>query len=186
MNEIDQHRRKWLSLGGIILGASLLPHSVLATVSTPKPRILSFRNINTGDKFSAEFGIGKGFSSAHLKKLDYLLRDKRNNQIHRMDPNLFSKFYRIQNSLGLRHTEIQIICGYRSPASNAAMHRQSRGVASNSYHMRGQAIDFRIDGVSLAKVKKAAEGLKNGGVGYYPRSNFVHVDTGPVRSWSGS
>ncbi|PJG83111.1 YcbK family protein [Caviibacterium pharyngocola] len=186
MNEINRNRRKWLSLGGIILGASLLPNSVLAAVSTPKPRILSFRNINTGDRLSAEFAGGVGFSAENLRKLDYLLRDKRTNQVHRMDSNLFSKFYKIQSLLGLRNTEIQIICGYRSPASNASMRRNSRGVASNSYHMRGQAIDFRIDGVSLASVRQAAENLNNGGVGYYPYSNFVHIDTGPVRTWRGS
>lgn len=186
MNSINHSRRKWLSLGGIVLGASLLPNSLLAAVSTPKPRILRFRNINTGDKFSGEFLPSKGFSSAALKQLDYLMRDKRNNQIHRMDPQLFAKFYRLQTHLGLRNTEIQIICGYRSPSSNAAMRRKSRGVASNSYHTRGQAIDFRIDGVPLAKLRQAAEGLGNGGVGYYPRSNFIHIDTGPVRTWRGS
>ncbi|AET15928.1 TPA: YcbK family protein [Pasteurella multocida] len=186
MNSINHTRRKWLSLGGIVLGASLLPSPLLAAVSTPKPRILRFRNINTGDKFSAEFLPSKGFSSVALKKLDYLMRDKRNNHMHRMDPKLFLKFYRLQASLGLRNTEIQIICGYRSPVSNAAMHRRSRGVASNSYHTRGQAIDFRIDGVPLAKLRQAAEKLNNGGVGYYPRSNFIHVDTGPVRTWRGS
>ncbi|URL01070.1 YcbK family protein [Avibacterium sp. 20-126] len=186
MSDINQQRRKWLSLGGITLGISLLPNSVLAMVSTAKPRILNFRNINTGDRFAGEFSPTKGFSTASLKKLDYLLRDKRNNQIRRMDPKLFNKFYQIQSHLGLRNTEIQIICGYRSPASNAAMHRRSRGVASNSYHIRGQAIDFRIDGVPLAQVRKAAESLNNGGVGYYPRSNFVHIDTGPVRTWRGS
>lgn len=186
MSEISHQRRKWLSLGGIALGVSLLPNTVLAMVSTPKPLILSFRNINTGDRFAGEFNPTKGFSAASLRKLDYLLRDKRNNQIHRMDPKLFAKFYQLQKNLGLRNTEIQIICGYRSPASNAAMHRRSRGVASNSYHIKGQAIDFRIDGVPLASVKRAAESLNNGGVGYYPRSNFVHMDTGPVRTWRGS
>ncbi|PJG86572.1 YcbK family protein [Conservatibacter flavescens] len=186
MNEINRTRRKWLSLGGIILGASLLPNTVLASISTPKPRLLNFRNINTGEKLSSTFVDGKGFSAATLKKLDHLLRDRRSNQIHKMDPNLFSKLYRIQSQLGLRQAEILIISGYRAPATNAAMRRRSRGVASNSYHTRGQAIDFRIEGASLAKIKQVAERLKNGGVGYYPRSNFVHIDTGPVRTWRGS
>ncbi|NBI12918.1 DUF882 domain-containing protein [[Haemophilus] felis] len=186
MNSINQQRRKWLSLGGIVLGASFLPSSLFASISTEKPRILRFRNVNTGEKFSSEFSLNKGFSVSALRKIDYLMRDKRNNQIHKMDPKLFAKFYKIQNSLGLRNTEIQIISGYRSPASNAAMRRKSRGVASNSYHTRGQAIDFRIDGVSLAKIRQAAEKLRSGGVGFYPRSNFVHVDTGPVRTWRGS
>ena len=113
------------------------------------------------------------------------MRDKRTNQVHRMDPNLFHKFYNIQRNLGLRNAEIEVICGYRSAATNAMRHRQSSGVASNSYHIKGKAIDFRIAGVSLSKVKAAAENLSNGGVGYYPTSNFIHVDTGPVRTWKG-
>lgn len=88
------------------------------------------------------------------------MRDKRNNQIHKMDPKLFHKFVHIQNNLGLQNSEIQIICGYRSPASNSAMLRSGRGVARNSYHTRGQAIDFRIEGVSLAKLRQTAENLK--------------------------
>lgn len=185
MNKINHDRRKWLSLGGIMLGTAVLPNSLLAAVSTPKPRILKLRNINTGDQLSAAFD-SKGFSNATLKKLDWLMRDKRNGQVHKMDPKLFAKLYRIQGYVGLRNAEIQIICGYRSPVSNAAMARKSSGVASNSYHTKGQAIDFRIDGVSLAKVKQAAESLQNGGVGFYPNSNFVHIDTGPVRTWRGS
>ncbi|POR97776.1 YcbK family protein [Haemophilus influenzae] len=185
MNYVDQNKRKWLSLGGIALGMSILPNSVLAMVSTPKPRILTFRNINTGERLSGEFSLEKGFSPAMLKKLDYLMRDKRTNQVHKMDPNLFQKFYNIQTNLGLRNAEIEVICGYRSAATNAMRHRQSRGVAKNSYHIKGKAIDFRIAGVPLIKVKSSAESLRNGGVGYYPTSNFIHVDTGPVRTWKG-
>ena len=186
MTEINHSRRKWLSLGGIVLGAAALPNQVLAAVSTPKPRILRMRNVNTGEHFNSEYQEGKGFSSSSLRKLDWFLRDRRTDQVHRMDPNLFGKLYRVQSQLGLRNAEIQIICGYRSPASNAAMHRRSRGVASNSFHVKGQAIDFRIDGIALSKVRNAAQNLQNGGVGFYPNSNFVHIDTGPVRSWHGS
>ncbi|BFU60005.1 MULTISPECIES: YcbK family protein [Rodentibacter] len=185
MSKINYERRKWLSLGGIVLGASMLPNSVLAMVSTPKPRILAFRNVNTGERLSAAFSPNVGFNASILKKLDYFMRDKRTNQVHRMDPNLFMKFYRIQGNLGLQTAEIQIICGYRSAATNAMRHRQSRGVASNSYHVKGRAIDFRIDGTPLARIKQTAERLNNGGVGFYPRSNFVHIDTGPVRTWRG-
>ena len=99
MSHINHGRRKWLSLGGIVLGASLLPNTVLAAVSTPKPRLLSFRNINTGEKLSAEFALGRGFNNATLRLLDHFLRDKRTNQVHRMDPNLFTKFYQLQQNL---------------------------------------------------------------------------------------
>lgn len=186
MNEINQQRRKWLALGGIILGSCCLPNTVLAALSTPAPRILRFRNINTGDTFSGSFAEGKGFSAANLHKLNYLLRDRRTEQVRRMDPNLFTKLYRVQALLGVRNTEIQIISGYRSPATNAVLRRRSRQVATNSYHMRGQAIDFKIDAVPLSRVRRAAEKLNNGGVGYYPYSNFIHIDTGPARTWRGS
>ena len=77
--------------------------------------------------------------------------------------------------MGLRTAQIDVICGYRSAKTNAVRHRQSRGVASNSYHIKGQAIDFRIPAIPLAKLRQAAENLKSGGVGYYPYSNFIHV-----------
>ncbi|WP_439256673.1 MULTISPECIES: DUF882 domain-containing protein [unclassified Lonepinella] len=187
MTEINHSRRKWLSLGGIVLGvATLSPNSVLAAVSTPKPRILRLRSINTGETFSSEFPAGKGFSSATMQKLNWFMRDWHVNRSRAMDPNLFTKLYNIQSGLGLRNTEILVISGYRTQATNNRMHRRSRGVASNSYHIKGQAVDFRIEGVPLAKIKATAERLHNGGVGYYPRSNFVHVDTGPVRTWRGS
>ncbi|MDH3001345.1 hypothetical protein A1D23_12555 [Chelonobacter oris] len=186
MTEINNSRRKWLALGGIVLGGTLLPGQLWAAVSTSKPRVLTFRNINTGERLSSTLKNGKIANNSDLKKLDHLLRDRRSQKVHRMDPRLFSKLYQIQGKLGLRNTEIQIICGYRAPATNAAMSARSRGVAKNSYHTRGEAIDFRIDGISLAKVRKTATGLNSGGVGYYPRSNFVHIDVGPNRTWSGS
>lgn len=186
MTDINLSRRKWLSLGGIALGVAVLPNSVLAGISTPKPRIMRLRNINTGEFFNTEFSEGSFVSASVQKKFDWFMRDRRNNLVRRMDQNLFTKLYRIQSNLGLRNTEIQIICGYRSPATNAAMRRRSRGVASNSYHIRGQAIDFRIDGVALNRVYHVTKQLQSGGVGFYPHSNFVHVDTGPVRVWHGS
>lgn len=186
MENVNHSRRKWLSLGGIVLGASFFSNPVLAALSTPKPKILKFKNINTGERLSSQFVVGKGLAKKDLKRLDYLMRDRRSNLVHSMDPKLYTKLYQIQTKLGLRQCELSIICGYRAPATNAAMHRRSKGVASNSYHIKGQAIDFRIDGVSLAKVRDVAKSLKNGGVGYYPRSNFVHIDTGPVREWRGS
>ena len=118
MHKVDKQKRKWLSLGGIVLGASVVPNSVFAMVSTPKPRILTFRNINTGERLSGEFSAQKGFASATLKKLDHFMRDKRTNQVCKMDPNLFHKFHNIQNNLGLRNAEIEVICGYRSAASS--------------------------------------------------------------------
>ena len=134
MGNIDKNRRKWLSLGGIVLGASMMPSTVLAMVSTPKPRILSFYNVNTNERLSGEFSATTGFNRSLLGKLDYFMRDRRTDQVRRMDPNLFMKFYHLQSDLGLRTAQIDVICGYRSAATNAMRRRQSRDVASNSYH----------------------------------------------------
>ncbi|MCK3655624.1 hypothetical protein A4G19_07635 [Pasteurellaceae bacterium Macca] len=184
MQQMNLQRRRWLSLGGIALGASLLPSSVLAIVSTPKPMTLRLHNINTGDIVAAPFS-SSGFSNAALKDLNHLMRDRYTNQVKTIDPRLFLKLTQIQARLGMRNSEIQVLSGYRSAQTNARMRRHSRGVASNSYHIKGMAVDFFIPGVPLARIKSVAEGLSNGGVGYYPRSNFVHVDTGPVRTWRG-
>lgn len=182
MEQIDIQRRKWLSLGGLVLGASLLPSQVIAALSTSAPVALRFRNINTGDTYTAKFGVG-GLNKKDLGQLNYLMRDRHINQVKAIDPKLFVKLNQLQRRLGFQNAEILVLSGYRSPQTNAKMRSRSRGVASNSYHILGKAVDFRVSGVPLAKVKQVAESLNNGGVGYYPRSNFIHVDTGPVRTW---
>lgn len=179
MEETNLQRRRWLSLGGIMLGATLLSNKASAIVSTPKPMMLRLRNINTGDVAVAQAVSGK-FNSASLQKLNYLMRDRRENKVRAIDPKLYLKLMQIQARLGMRNSEILVLSGYRTPKSN----RTVRG-AGNSFHMQGKAVDFYIQGISLARLRNAAESLSNGGVGYYPRSNFVHVDTGPVRSWRG-
>lgn len=184
MEQADLQKRRWLSLGGIILGTALLPSCAKAVVSTPKPLVLRLRNINTGDVFAAPYTGGR-FSSKDLAKLNYLMRDRHTNQIKAIDPNLFLKLTRIQAKLGMRNSEILVLSGYRSAKTNARMRLRSRGVASNSYHIQGKAVDFYMKDVPLAKLKAVAESLRSGGVGYYPRSRFIHVDTGPVRTWRG-
>ena len=180
------HRVKVTGADLNYIGSITIDESLLDASNIIEGEKVSIVNINNGERLTSSLKDGKITNKTDLKKLDYLLRDRRTQQIHRIEPQLFSKLYQIQGNLGLRNTEIQIICGYRAPATNAAMSARSRGVAQNSYHMRGQAIDFRIDGISLAKVRKVAANLNKGGVGYYPRSNFVHIDVGPNRTWSGS
>ncbi|QGM81014.1 YcbK family protein [Otariodibacter oris] len=185
MKSIDVQRRRWLSLGGVILGSSCLSNLAMAIVSTPKPLSLRLHNVNTGESLVTSHREGR-FSQADLKKLNYIMRDRHTNQVKAIDPNLFFKLTKIQARLGARNSEILILSGYRSAKTNAAMRRRSKQVASNSYHIKGQAVDFYIKDIPLAKLKSVAESLKSGGVGYYPRSHFVHVDTGPVRTWRGS
>lgn len=185
MNQPNLSRRRWLSLGGIVLGASLLPATVNAIVSTPKPMILRLRNVNTGDVVNASYSATVGFNAKTLNELNYLMRDRHENKVKAIDPKLFFKLTQIQARLGMRNGEILVLSGYRTARTNAAMRSRSRGVASNSYHIQGKAVDFRIENMPLARIKQAAESLNNGGVGYYPRNGFIHVDTGPVRTWIG-
>jgi uncharacterized protein YcbK (DUF882 family) len=119
-----------------------------------------------------------------LGKLDRLLRDHRSGEAHPIDPRLFDALHQLAGLAG-REPEYEVISGYRSPASNAMLNANSSGVARNSLHMQGRAIDVRLRGVSCARLRDLAIPLQLGGVGYYAKSAFVHLDTGRVRSWSG-
>lgn len=182
MEKLDANRRKLLALGGAALGAALLPTSAFATLSTPRPRILTLNNLNTGETIKAEFFDGRGYIKDELARLNHFFRDHRANKVKTIDPHLFDQLFRLQGLLGTRKP-VQLISGYRSPVTNNNLRAHSRGVAKNSYHTKGQAMDFHIEGVALSNVRKAALAMGAGGVGYYPRSNFVHIDTGPVRNW---
>lgn len=182
MEKLDANRRKLLALGGAALGAALLPTSAFATLSTPRPRILTLNNLNTGETIKAEFFDGRGYIQDELARLNHFFRDYRANKVKTIDPQLFDQLFRLQGLLGTRKP-VQLISGYRSPVTNNNLRAHSRGVAKNSYHTKGQAMDFHIEGIALSNVRKAALAMGAGGVGYYPRSNFVHIDTGPVRNW---
>lgn len=182
MDKIDHHRRKWLALGSAAVGIALLPGQALASISTSRPRILLLNNLNTGESIKAEFFNGKGYNKEELARLNHIFRDYRANKVKSIDPALFDHLYRLQVMLGTSKP-VQLISGYRSMATNTEMREHSRGVAKQSYHTKGQAMDFHIEGIQLSNIRKAALKMRAGGVGYYPRSNFVHIDTGPVRTW---
>lgn len=182
MDKFNAHRRKLLALGGVALGVAILPTPAFATLSTPRPRILTLSNLNTGESIKAEFFDGRGYIQDELSRLNHFFRDYRANKIKTIDPKLFDQIYRLQVLMGTRKP-VQLISGYRSLDTNNELRSHSRGVAKKSYHTKGQAMDFHIEGISLSNVRKAALSLKAGGVGYYPSSNFVHIDTGPVRHW---
>ncbi|VDY65078.1 Bacterial protein of uncharacterised function (DUF882) [Shimwellia blattae] len=160
----------------------MLPTQAFATLSTPRPRILTLNNLHTGETIKAEFFNGSGYNHDELSRLDHFFRDYRSNHIKPIDPALFDQLYRLQGLLGTTKP-VQLISGYRSLSTNTQLRSRSRGVAKNSYHTKGQAMDFHIEGIALNNIRKAALSMGAGGVGYYPRSNFVHIDTGPRRHW---
>jgi uncharacterized protein YcbK (DUF882 family) len=126
---------------------------------------------------------GNEYIPAALAKLNYFLRDHLNGDVHPYDPKVFDLLVRLSAAVGKPNGEIDVICGYRSPATNHLLHVRSEGVAQHSLHMQAEAIDIRIPGVNTYQLRETALGLHRGGVGYYPHSNFVHVDVGRVRQW---
>ncbi|NVK44628.1 MAG: DUF882 domain-containing protein [Oceanospirillaceae bacterium] len=146
-------------------------------------RKLTFNNLHTGEKLTAVYWAGGDYQPEVLKEIDHLLRDHRTGTSIEMDRQLFDLLYLLQRDIGLSK-EFQIISGYRSPKTNELLRKQGGGgVAKKSYHMQGKALDIRVPGVPLRDVQNMALKLKSGGVGYYGKSNFVHVDVGPVRRW---
>ncbi|MEY8769695.1 DUF882 domain-containing protein [Erwinia sp. ACCC 02193] len=184
MDKFDSHRRKLLALGGAALGLSLLPGQAFASLSTSRPRILTLNNLHTGESLKTEFFNGKSYDKDELTRLNHFFRDYRANRIKSIDPHLFDQLYRLQALLDTRKP-VQLISGYRTLATNNSLRERgsSTGVAKHSYHTLGQAMDFHIEGIALSNIRKAALSMRSGGVGYYPKSNFVHIDTGPARHW---
>ena len=166
----------------------------LAAVSTPawaqaldiwEPRRAVLHNLHTGDAFNEVYFENGRYLPDALADAQRVLRDWRNGEEHFMDPRLFDALHAIQGRLETR-APYQIISGYRSPKTNAMLHARSSGVASNSQHTYGKAVDVRVEGVDLRNLHKAALDVSAGGVGFYPVSNFVHVDVARVRQWTGA
>ena len=146
-------------------------------------RHLRLYHTHTGERIDLVYRRGDTFLPEAETQLDYFLRDHRTGEVKHYDPHLFDILSELTALLGHPGAEIDIICGYRSSWSNEFLRSRSSGVAKNSLHMQAHAIDIRIPGVSTTALRDAALALHKGGVGYYPRSGFVHVDTGRVRTW---
>jgi uncharacterized protein YcbK (DUF882 family) len=154
------NRREFLRIGSGVAAALMLPAG-MARAASHSERSLSFCGI---------------------REINHILRDHRTGDVHDMDQGLLDLLYLLQTRVESRQT-FQIISGYRSPKTNAMLSGKSKGVAKRSYHMQGKAIDIRLNGCDLKQLHKAALSLKAGGVGYYPSSDFIHVDVGRVRRW---
>ena len=140
-----------------------------------------FYHTHTREQFKMTYSCN-GCSPATLRELNNFLRDFRTGDVHPIDPELLDILYKIQQKSGSRGV-IEVISGYRSPKTNMYLRSQSDSVARKSLHMNGQALDIRITDLKIEHLLDAAVSLHRGGVGYYPRSNFVHIDTGSFRTW---
>lgn len=181
----DMNRRQILKVGLIASLVCLSPMPAWARLGLPGPsvRSLSLLNTHTGERLKELVYWEKGlYIPDALQDINYVLRDHRTDEIHKIDPLTLDLMAAISRKLDVKRP-FEIISGYRSPQTNQYLRHASNGVAKNSYHIQGKAVDLRLPGVPLKIVRKAALTLRKGGVGYYPKSNFVHIDSGAVRSW---
>jgi uncharacterized protein YcbK (DUF882 family) len=166
----------------LVAAASPLMATPSRTEAAAEPRSLSFVHLHTGEKLSVAYFEAGAYLTDALAAVNHLLRDFRSGEVGEMDPALLDLLHALRRSTASREP-FQIISGYRSAATNETLRLRSSGVASASLHLSGRAIDIRLADVTLERLRDAARSLRLGGVGYYPRSDFVHVDTGRVRAW---
>lgn len=184
-------RRSLLRLGGAAaLSAGITPaHALnapgLVGLRQLNARTLSFDCIQTGEKLkNVTYWADGSYEPKALAAINDSLRDFMNGEVHTIDPGVLNILHRIGSTLAT-DCRFEIICGYRSHATNAALRRNDPQVATRSLHMTGQAVDFSLPGRKLSLVHKTALAQQIGGVGYYPDADFLHVDTGRVRRWTG-
>jgi uncharacterized protein YcbK (DUF882 family) len=178
-------RRGFLKVTVLSALAAVFP-TARPLASPAKPALpgktLSFFNTHTGETIRTDYWENGRYAPDALAGIDRILRDHRSGETHAIDPNLLDVLHALSRKLET-HSPFHVISGYRSPTTNAALREQSHGVAAGSLHMVGQAIDIRLPGVALADLRRSVLALCAGGVGYYPRPDFIHVDIGRVRSW---
>ncbi len=186
-------RRKFLGFGALALG-SLTASSLITTPASAAifgrgtaeefdgARKIAFRNTHTGETFSGVYRVGDKYLPDAFDRINIVLRDFRSNELFPIDPRVLDIIYTVHQMTD-KNEPYEVLSGYRCPKTNAGLRSNSEGVAKNSLHMTGQAIDLRLPGFQTKRIRELAVSLKAGGVGYYPKSNFVHMDTGDVRSW---
>lgn len=181
--KLTNTRRRFLQLCTGAAAGLMIPTVNAAVTKTPV-RTLSFYNTHTDETLTAPYWENGEYIENSLTEINHILRDYRNGEIFPIEPRLMDMLYLLQHKIR-KHTPFHIISGYRSPETNRMLRQHSRGVAKRSLHMMGKAIDIRLPGYDLKHLHQAAKALRIGGVGYYPRSNFIHVDVGRVRYWAG-
>lgn len=189
LHSMDRRRLlRWLAVGPAALSLALRGQLAFAGDAAVEalhaPRQLALLNLHTGEKLQVRYFENGAYVPAALAQLNNVLRDHRSGETSAIDPKLFDQLHALAGCAGCE-PHYQIISGYRSPASNAKLRAGSTGVAKHSLHMEGRAMDVRLAGTACHRLRDLALEMQAGGVGYYAKSNFVHLDTGRVRSWVG-
>ena len=177
-------RRKLIKIGLAAAVPALIPGAAMAAIHLiPKrSRSLSLYNLHTGETLKTTYFADGEYIAGALAQVNFILRDWRENEVKPIDPGLLDLLAGIHRRLETKEP-FQIISGYRTPRTNAMLHFRTEGVAVHSLHLDGKAIDLCVEGRSLKNVRRAAMSMLGGGVGYYPHTGFVHVDTGRIRFW---
>jgi uncharacterized protein YcbK (DUF882 family) len=176
-------RRALLRAGAAAVLSASLPGFALAAAA-PGARKLKLENLHTGERLAADYCIDGCYQPDALQAINHILRDYRTGDVHVIDPRLLDLLHDLNKGLET-DAAFQVISGFRSPRTNEMLHERSSGVASKSLHTQGMAIDIRVPGRALNTVHATALSMNRGGVGFYPTSDFVHVDVGRVRRWNG-
>jgi uncharacterized protein YcbK (DUF882 family) len=179
-------RRDLLLLGVATAASMIIPSGVIDAASdifVPEKQ-LSFMNTHTDEQLTARYWFQGEYLPDELAKINHILRDHRTGDVKPIDTELLDLLYTLHRTLRT-DAPFHIISGYRSPRTNAALRKKNRGVAKNSLHQFGKAVDIRLPRHNLKKLRNTAKQLQGGGVGYYPHLNFVHIDVGNVRYWRG-
>lgn len=168
--------------GGLVSIASVAALPTLSHGATHQ-KTLSFRHLHTEERLSVSYWRDGQYDAGALADINHVLRDHYSGAVTDMDVPLLDLLCDISHKLGAVNSPFHVISGYRSPETNDMLRKKGRGVGVKSMHLKGKAIDIRIPGVPVADIRRVARAEKRGGVGYYPKSQFVHVDTGRVRFW---
>ena len=162
----------------------MLPaYATLPSASAPREYRVRFFHSHTGEHLDIVYREGNRYIPEALARLNYYLRDHRTGDVHSYNPQVFDLLHDLMAAVGKPGAEIAVICGYRTPWSNGYLRRRTSAVARHSLHLQAMAIDIRVPGIETARLRDAALALRRGGVGYYAKSDFVHVDLGRVRRW---
>jgi uncharacterized protein YcbK (DUF882 family) len=167
---------------GATVVVAALSGPAIGSLALAETRDLSFVHLHTGERLDATYWADGAYVADELRAVDRLLRDFRSGDVEPIDVRLLDQLHLLRREMRSL-APFEVFSGYRSPATNAALRRKSDAVARNSYHMRAMAIDVRLPGRGLAQLRHAAHRQRAGGVGYYPKSGFIHLDVGPVRRW---